>query len=101
MSDERLYKRPCRERGCAWCLPRPNLPTDKGPVESPGVPGYSTTDPDGHTWFTVSTRWAGEMGENLAFRVPPDDLEVAQSTTWSKDGRIYHYWRTKGCTHGT
>lgn len=76
--SEFTRKPPCRSRGCTWCLPYPGLPTTGR--EHP-VPGYWGTDPDGHEYFMVSTRWAGTWGENLQFRVIPDDLKDAPHGT--------------------
>lgn len=77
MSNEHVSQPSYREKGCTWCVPRPNLPPADG---AHPVPGYRTNDLDGHAYFAVSTRWAGRWGENLCFRVTPDDLQDDHGT---------------------
>lgn len=65
---------PCSRPGCTHCIPVPEAEQAKSEPHR-HIPGYYGTDPDGHAYFQVSTRYAGYFGENLRFIHTPHELE--------------------------
>jgi hypothetical protein len=64
----------CKDRGCLYCVPLPEVAAVAEAAHGERIPCYFGTDPDGHEWIHVSTRYAGQWGENLAFKVVPYEL---------------------------
>ena len=65
----------CQKTQCTFCDPLPEAVRAKAEGHS-HVPGYYGTDPDGHSWFYVSTRYAGTFGENLQLIHEPDEVKA-------------------------